>query len=97
MNYKVTFSTYINATGESTPKRKLLRDLVELANRNHVAGWNLTASDGYYAGELELSYSLTIFDIEAAQAEAFALDIKRTYKQLEVILEKLPATDVRFI
>lgn len=97
MNYKITFSTYINNTGTSTPKTKLLRDLVEIANNRNVAGWNLTASDGYYAGELELSYSLTVYDIEYVQAKAVALDIKHRYSQLEVILETLPETDVRFI
>jgi hypothetical protein len=97
MNYKITFSTYHNATGTSTPKRKLLRDLVELSNKNKIQGWNLTDSDGYYAGELELSYSLTIFDIPPQVAEQLALDIKAHYHQMEVILEKLPNTDVRFI
>jgi hypothetical protein len=97
MNYKITFSTYVNATGEHTPKARLLHDLVELSNIHKIQGWNLSASDGYYAGELELSYSLTVYDIEPLQAETLALAIKAQYNQLEVILEKLPNTDVRFI
>lgn len=97
MNYKITFSTYVNATGESTPKQKLLTELVAISNVCKVQGWNLTDSDGYYAGELELSYSLTVFDIEPATAEQLARLIKDHFHQLEVILEKLPQTDVRFI
>lgn len=97
MNYKITFSTYVNATGEHTPKTRLLRDLAELSGKHKIQGWSLTDSDGYYAGELELSHNLTIFDITPQQAEALARDIKKQYHQLEVILEKLPNTDVRFI
>jgi hypothetical protein len=97
MNYNITFSTYENATGKTTPKAKLLKDLIELSNKAGVVGWRLASSDGYYAGELELSYSLTIFDVEPPKARSLALAIKARYHQQEVILEKLPNTDVRFL
>lgn len=97
MNYNITFSTYENATGKTTGKTRLLKDLIELSNSAGVVGWRLTASDGFYAGELELSYTLTLFDVEPPIAEALALSIKARYHQAEVILEKLPAADVRFI
>lgn len=97
MNYNITFSTYENATGKTTDKATLLRDLVELSNTNGIQGWRLSASDGFYAGELELSYTLTLFDVEPPKARKMAEAIKAQYHQLEVILEKLADTEVLFI
>jgi hypothetical protein len=97
MNYRITFSTYVNATGNSTPRKKLLADLIELANGQGVQGWSLTDQTGCYAGELELSHNLTVFDTSSQQAEALAVAIKKHFNQLEVILEHLPDTEVRFI
>lgn len=97
MNYRITFSTYVNSTGTTTPKTKMLKDLIELANIQQIQGWSLTDQTGCYAGELELSHAMTLFDVEPAQAETLALAIKGHFQQLEVILEHLPDTEVRFI
>ena len=97
MNYRVTFSTYINATGKSTGRRTLTRDLVAIANVNHVAGWSLTDQTGYWAGELEASHVLTLLDVAPEQARAVAMLIKNQYHQDAVILEALPVTNLEFI
>ena len=97
MNYKITFSTYINRTGATTSKHKLVEDLGNIADSLGVAGFNLADSTGYYLRTVEPSHGLTLFDIEPEQAKAFALAIKKQYEQLEVILEKLPPTEVTFL
>ena len=97
MNYKITFSTYINATGKHTGSAVLTRDLVAIANVNHVPGWSLQNQTGYWAGELEASHALTLLDIAPEQARAVAEQIKRLYHQDAVILEALPVTSLEFI
>lgn len=97
MNFRITFSTYVNATGESTPREKMLRDLVELANEYHIQGWSIADQTGCYMGELELSHAMTVFDTSRTSVTNLAKAIKKHFSQLEVILETLPDTDVRFI
>lgn len=97
MNYKITFSTYVNATGTSTPRKRLLSDLIEIANNNRVQGWTLSDQTGYWAGEVEQSHALTLLDIEPVQAKKVAEAIKLMYSQDAVILEQLPNTGVEFI
>lgn len=97
MNYKITFSTYVNATGKHTSRTSLTRDLVALANVNHVAGWSLQDQTGYWAGELEASHALTLLDAAPEQARAVAIQIKQLYSQDAVILEALPVTNLEFI
>lgn len=97
MNYKVTFSTYVNATGEHTGKKTLQRDLVAIANVNHIQGWSLQDQTGFWAGEVEASHALTLLDVAPEQARAVAEQLKSLYHQDAVILEALPVTTVEFI
>jgi hypothetical protein len=97
MNYKITFSTYVNATGTHTPHKTLLRDLVAIANVNHVQGWSLTDQTGFWAGELEASHALTLLDTTPEIARSVARQIKTQYHQDAVILEPLLNTEVEFI
>lgn len=97
MNYKITFSTFVNSTGQSISKRALQLDLVEIAGRNHIQGFTLTDQTGYWAGELEASHALTLLDTSPAQARKVATELKKHYKQQAVILEQLPETNVEFI
>lgn len=97
MNYKITFSTYVNATGTTTNRKRLLSDLIEIANRNHIQGWTLTDQTGYWAGEVERSHALTLLDVEPSQARAVAGLIKHMYSQDAVILEPLADNGVEFI
>lgn len=97
MNYKITFSTYVNATGESTPRRKLLSNLIEIANRNQIQGWTLTDQTGYWAGEVERSHALTLLDTSPEQARQVAGLIKHMFSQDAVILEPLADNGVEFI
>lgn len=97
MNYKITFSTYVNATGTHTAKKTLLSDLIAMANVNHVQGWSLTDQTGYWAGEVEASHALTLLDTTPEIARSVAGQLKRQYKQDAVILEPLPDNEVEFI
>lgn len=97
MNYKITFSTYVNATKTYTGKEKLVETLGYIADSLSIAGFNLTDSTGYYLKTVEPSHALTLFDVAPEQARAFALAVKSEYKQLEVILEILPQTEVTFL
>lgn len=97
MNYQITFSTYVNATGQSTPRRTLLSDLLELANNHKIQGWTLRDQTGMWAGEIEASHSLTLLDVEPVNARAFALALKKHYSQDAVILEPLPDNGVEFL
>ena len=97
MNYKITFSTYVNATGTSTGKRKLQSDLVAIARANNIQGFTLTNQVGYWAGELEQSHALTLLDTTQTQARKVALDVKRLYNQDAVILEALVDMHAEFI
>lgn len=97
MNYKITFSTYVNDTGKHTGKRELLQHLAAIADSLNIAGFNLTDSTGYYLKTVEPSHALTLFDVAPEQARDMALLIKKTFKQLEVILEQLPPSHVEFI
>lgn len=97
MNYRITFSTYENATGKSIGKTILQRDLQQIASINNIQGFSLTDQIGYWAGEYELSYCLTLLDTTPKIAEAVAVAIKKQYRQDAVILEALANTNVRFI
>lgn len=97
MNYKITFSTYVNATGTHTPKKSLISDLIAIANINHVQGWSLQDQTGYWAGEIEASHALTLLDTTPAIARSIAEQIKQHYHQDAVILEPLANTEVEFI
>jgi hypothetical protein len=97
MNYKITFSTYVNATGKHTRKPELLAKLADIADGLDISGFNLSDSTGYYLKTVEPSHALTLFDVAPEQAREFATSIKTTFKQLEVILEVLPVTTVEFI
>lgn len=97
MNYKITFSTYVNATGKSTPRRTLLSDLLEFANNHKIQGWTLSDQTGMWAGEIEASHALTLLDVEPTDARAMAEQIKKHYSQDAVILEPLPDNGVEFI
>lgn len=97
MNYKITFSTYVNATGTHTPKKTLLSDLISIANVNHVQGWSLTDQTGFWAGEIEASHALTLLDTTPDIARTVAEQIKHRYHQDAVILEPLPNISVEFI
>ncbi|MGI9028180.1 MAG: hypothetical protein ACR2FM_05080 [Candidatus Saccharimonadales bacterium] len=97
MNYKITFSTYVNATKTYTRKPELVQALGGIADSLQVAGFNLADSTGYYLKTVEPSHALTLFDIAPETAREFALAIKRQFKQLEVILEQLPPANVEFI
>jgi expansin (peptidoglycan-binding protein) len=79
MNYRITFSTYVNA------------------DSLNLGGFNLADSTGYYLKTVEPSHALTLYDVAPEQAREFATLVKSTFKQLEVILEKLPDTEVEFI
>lgn len=97
MNYQITFSTYVNATGKTTPRSTLLSDLLEFANNAGVQGWTLRDQTGMWAGEIEASHSLTLLDVEPVVAREFAKQIKKHYSQDAVILEPLPDNGVEFI
>lgn len=97
MNYKITFSTYVNATGTHTNRKALLSDLVAIANVNHVQGWSLSDQTGYWAGEIEASHALTLLDTTPGIARSVAEQLKSRYHQDAVILEPLPNTEVEFI
>lgn len=97
MNYKITFSTYVNATKTYTRKAELVQMLGVIADSLDIAGFNLADSTGYYLKTVEPSHALTLFDVAPEQAREFALSIKKQFKQLEVILEQLPPSNVRFI
>lgn len=97
MNYKITFSTYVNNTKTYTRKPQLLDQLGVIADSLNITGFNLADSTGYYLKTVEPSHSLTLFDVAPEQAKEFALAIKTTYEQIEVILEALPPTTVEFI
>ena len=97
MNYKITFSTYVNATKTHTAKTDLIAKLAEIADGLNIAGFNLSDSTGYYLRTVEPSHALTLYDVAPEQAKEFALTIKSAYSQLEVILEQLPPTNVQFI
>lgn len=97
MNYKITFSTYVNGTGDYTRKPQLVAKLADIADGLDVAGFNLTDSTGYYLKTVEPSHALTLFDVPPEVAAKFALQIKTAFKQLEVILETLPQTEVTFL
>lgn len=97
MNYKITFSTYVNSTGAHTRKPELLQALADIADGLNIPGFNLTDSTGYYLKTVEPSHALTLFDVAPEQATEFATSIKITFKQLEVILEQLPPSKVMFI
>lgn len=97
MNYKITFSTFVNSTGKHTRKAELVQKLADIADSLDVAGFNLADSTGYYLKTVEPSHALTLFDVAPEQAKAFALEIKTAYQQLEVILEVLPQTEVTFL
>ena len=97
MNYRITFSTYVNATKTNTRKAELVQTLAGIADSLDVAGFNLADSTGYYLKTVEPSHALTLFDVAPEQAKQFALDIKAAFKQLQVILEVLPQTEVTFL
>lgn len=97
MNYKITFSTYVNSTKTYTRKNDLVQMLGVIADSLDISGFNLTDSTGYYLKTVEPSHALTLFDVAPEQAREFASIIKATYKQIEVILEVLPVTTVEFI
>jgi hypothetical protein len=97
MNYRITFSTYVNATGTSSRKADIVAALATIADSLDIAGFNLADSTGYYLKTVEPSHALTLFDIAPEQAKTFALAVKREFKQLEVILEQLPPTEVQFL
>lgn len=97
MNYKITFSTYVNATKTSTRKPALIEALAGIADALEVSGFNLADSTGYYLKTVEPSHALTLFDVAPETAKEFALSIKAEFKQIEVILEQLPDTNVTFI
>lgn len=97
MNYAITFSTYVNATKTYTRTPELMAKLGEIADGLDIAGFNLADSSGYYLRTVEPSHKLTLYDVAPEQAKEFALTIKSTYKQMEVILEQLPPTKVEFI
>lgn len=97
MNYRITFSTYVNATKTYTRKTELVQILGNIADSIDVAGFNLADSTGYYLKTVEPSHDLTLFDVAPEQARELALAIKAEYKQIEVILETLPVTPVEFI
>lgn len=97
MNYKITFSTYVNATKTYTRKTELMQELGNIADSLGIAGFNLTDSSGYYLKTVEPSHALTLFDVAPEQAREFATLVKSTFNQLEVILEQLPETHVEFI
>lgn len=97
MNYKITFSTYVNATKRYTRKPELVQQLAEIADGLEVAGFNLADSTGYYLKTVEPSHALTLFDVAPEQAREFALAIKKRFDQLEVILEQLPPSNVEFL
>lgn len=97
MNYKITFSTYVNATKTYTRKAELVQMLGVMADSLDIAGFNLSDSTGYYLKTVEPSHALTLFDVAPEQAREFATLIKSHYQQIEVILEVLPVTSVEFI
>lgn len=97
MNYKITFSTYVNSAGTYTRKTELVQKLADIADGIGVAGFNLSDSTGYYLKTVEPSHALTLFDVPPEVAKKFALQIKKTFSQLEVILEVLPQTEVTFL
>lgn len=97
MNYKITFSTYVNSTGKHTRKPELLAKLAEIADGLDISGFNLSDSTGYYLKTVEPSHALTLFDVAPEQAREFATSVKAAFQQIEVILEKLPVTDVEFL
>ena len=97
MNYKITFSTYVNATKTSSRKADIVKSLATIADSLGVAGFNLSDSTGYYLRTVEPSHALTLFDIAPEQAREFATIVKSTFEQIEVILEVLPVTTVEFI
>lgn len=97
MNYKITFSTYVNSTKTYTRKPEVLEVLATIADGLDIPGFNLTDSTGYYLKTVEPSHGLTLFDVAPEQARDFATTIKTTFNQIEVILEVLPASTVEFI
>lgn len=97
MNYKITFSTYVNQAGTSTPAGTIRDNLVAISKRHNIQGFTLANQTGYWAGELEASHALTLLDTSPEQAKAVALAIKSTYHQDAVILEALPETEVTFL
>jgi hypothetical protein len=97
MNYKITFSTYVNNTGKSTGRAQLQRDLVLVAKNNNIQGFTLTDQVGYWAGEIEASHALTLLDTTPQQARAVALALKKRYYQDAVILERLASNMTEFI
>jgi endonuclease V-like protein UPF0215 family len=97
MNYKITFSTYVNATKTATRKPELVKQLALIADSLDVAGFNLTDSTGYYLRTVEPSHALTLYDVAPEVAREFATAVKQQFQQIEVILEQLPQTNVEFI
>lgn len=97
MNYKITFSTYVNKTGKSTGITTMQLDLVQIAISNSIQGFTLTDQTGYWAGELEHSHALTLLDTSPEQARQVALELKQLYEQDAVILEVLPESRTEFI
>ena len=97
MNYRITFSTYVNKTKTYTKKPELVQALGLMADSIGIAGFSLTDSTGYYLKTIEPSHGLTVFDVAPEQAREFAGLIKSYFKQLEVILEQLPPSNVEFI
>lgn len=97
MNYKITFSAYVNSTKTSTRKPRIVQILATIADSLDISGFNLSDSTGYYLKTVEPSHALTLYDVAPEQAREFALTIKQAFEQIEVILEVLPLTNVEFI
>lgn len=87
MNYIITFSTYVNKTGDVSTTEEVETYLVTLAKKYNIQGFSLTEQLGYWAGETETSYILTLLDSHKRIAVDVAEEVKKHYQQDAVILK----------
>ena len=89
MNYQVIFSTYNNKTKKTGSLINLEKFLVGLTKEYNIQGFSITSQLGFWAGEFEKSYILTIFDISKATAIDIAKDINEYYNQESSIIKPI--------
>lgn len=89
MNWAIIFSTYVNKTKTETKRLQLEQYLVKMAKKSKVDGFSLANQIGYWAGEKETSYTLTIFDINKEKAFQIAGELKKHFKQDSVIIKPI--------
>ena len=81
MNYQIIFSTYNNKTKKTGSLKQLEEFLKSIAKDYQLQGFSLSFQLGFWAGEYEKSYILTIFDISKSTAFEVAKRINEHYNQ----------------